>query len=224
MTRERLSEVLDHANAFLRQANVRLYLADDRVLEHEQIFRRDPATKDADSKVSSKRSLGLIVKNRDDYELLVRHRFTLPSLAHLEYEPLNVFFVRDVEYGDLARFDRDVQLGNITLEQEKSLRLAAFTDSVGNCIFEDQRTPHGVFEEGRTLAHEAVHHLLHLKGITGKLDAKDATGKHHVKNDPHNLMNDKRERFHATRLTREQIEAINFSLAFKPHDGRIKAV
>lgn len=203
MTRERLREVLDYANAFLLQANVRLVLAIESTLGHERIFAPGAGNGPAG------KSLGRVVKDTEEYELLVRHRIALPeSRNRAEYPPLNVFFVRDVEYGNIdPGFEGEI---------------AAFTDSRGNCIFGDGRRYPGTAgprKEGETLAHEAVHHLIFLRGLERHPDGWDEL--HHVKaeSDPHNLMADKKLRFHKTRLTRDQIETINDSRAYVPPFG-----
>lgn len=206
ITREVVRDIIDQANAVLFQANVRLSLARDPVLAHERIFAPDPAAKDTDPRKPAKRSLGRVVRNSEEWQLITRHRLTIPH-GHAEYPPLNVFFVRAWE--------------DIEKEGEKETHELASTDNQGNCIFEDPggvRNPIGFGKAnwgkvgGKVLAHEVGHHLLFVADINDS---------HHVKA-PDNLMYEANTSLHANRLTRDQIETINPSNPFKPYDGKFR--
>lgn len=186
MTGTLLRSMIDGANALLRQANVQLSLAIESSLTHERIFRPDPgqpAAADPQSRFGP--SLGRVVRGEEWEHLLVRHSLTLPDPrargVDSEYKPLNIFFVPRYEKTRLAE------------------GIVASTDNKGTCVFEDHRNATLAAE---TLAHEAVHHLMYLAGDDGE---------HHVERDRTNLMFAENTRPDGTRLTRAQIETINYS-------------
>jgi hypothetical protein len=204
MTRELVRETIEQANAIYFQANVRLLLALEAVLGHERIFQKDAAAKDAASGKPAKRSLGRVVRDSEEWQLITKHRHTVPYRENVEYPPLNVFFVRVWD--------------DVDEEGQKASNELASTDNQGNCIFEDPvefgrnlQAKHA----GKVLAHEVGHHLLFLGGIADG-------GAHHVKSDSYNLMYELNERLNGTRLTRDQIETMNPSIPFRQYDGTIR--
>ena len=189
MTPALLRDVLGRANAILLHANIHLSLAIEGVLASERIFRPQPGEASPDDlKRRAAATLGHTVTDDEWRTLLAKHAHSLPNPivtrgVRTEYDPLNVFFVR--------RYEHKGATGGVR----------GATDQFGTCLIEDHRDP-ALWTD--TLAHEIVHHLLFL--------AKVKPDDHHDKTDRANLLYPVHTAKAAARLSRTQIEKINFSM------------